>query len=282
LSDRQVALPNTWRNLVPDPNRKRNWWTMAEEKILREIFPKQGLAAAVAALPNHPESGIYWKARKLGLKPPAPDGFQPVYHTTPQIDELIKRELPKLTGKGKSTMRALCARLDRPEKWVAKRARQLGLFVPPRSQPAWTAEEDEYLETLAHLSLQQIRTHLRLRQFPKRSTGAISKRLHHLEIDKREAREASGYLSGAGVARMLGVTPTAVQKWVRRGELPAKRHGARKNDGKAAGSTPYEIKPADLREFVFRHPLKIDLRKLELEGDKVWFFALLENLNNVD
>lgn len=172
-------------------------WTTREEAVLREHYPRGGLGACLALLPERTDSAISGRASKLGLRHKADYSGLPKrrYSSSSFIDGAI-RDL-YLHHPERGAMRALCERLGRPRHWVQRRGRQLGL------------------------------------------------------------------------ARVLGIDPKSVTRWIHIGELRARRRGTKRLPQQ--GGDQHWIHWRDAQAFIAGDPDRIDLRKV----DHADFIALL-------
>ena len=151
------------------------------------------------------------------------------------------------------TITAISRALRVPRWAVKKRAQQLGMVRCKDRQ--WSREEEEFLEaSLPRLSLHTIARKLR------RSLTAV-----RLKAKRLGLRKSDGAFTARAVALGFGVDDHAVLRWINGGLLKAqRRHSDRDHD-------MYFISDRCLREFVVKHPLEFDVRKV----DQLWFIDLL-------
>ena len=78
------------------------WWTTSEDRILRHVYPLEGLQAAVAVLPGRTPRAIRQRALSLGLKAPrlSRAGLPRVrWHDTPELDAVLREQIPLLADR---------------------------------------------------------------------------------------------------------------------------------------------------------------------------------------
>lgn len=230
-------------------------WFPEDLAILREHYPKGGLAAVRPLLPHKTAGAIYVKAGALRLKAPLPPRSN--YTSTKFIDEAIKRYYlaPKKGGLSK-----LAHQTNRPRTWISARARHLGI-VPPRFQEKpWSEPEIELLHKHAPKLPGTIARILAKAGF-KRSNGSIKQKLIKLRCDRSD----DDTYSACGLAELFGVDEHLVLAWINKGWLKAQRKGsARQYD-------LYRIHRNSVRRFVSENAGAIDIRRVE----KHWFIELL-------
>lgn len=268
-------MTSSHRSLPPEPGRRRpfRYWTTTEIRALREAYPRGGMEAAQAAVPDRTMQAIYCKARELELQaPPQPNGHRggkkQKYVATPEIDEQIRAVYQDITGNGTGKAGAvndLARRLRLPRWWVCKRARNLGLTVPRFKEPNWTDAEDEILGATMHLKPTAVRSRLAKAGF-RRSKTAISVRRKRVGLKAADAEFCGGGFYNANrLAGLLGVDAKTVGGWIRKGWLRAKRRGTERTA--AQGGDQWWIKRSDLRAFIRDNAARIDLKKV----DQIWF-----------
>jgi hypothetical protein len=244
----------------------RRPWTGAEEKRLRELYPRGDAATMLEAFPGRTTCALYARACKIGLGVAGGRGGarrKRRHAWTPHEDEALRRAY----AEGRGAVRRLCASLAVSYPTAQRRAGVLGIDVP-RLRPAdWADQEDAILRESAHLGVPALRRRLASAGFP-RTAPAIYRRRAELGI-RALAREAAAEHKGVvlmpQVATMFGVSHHTVMAWVKRGWLSARRP-----DG-----CDYQTGAKAIREFVATHAAHIDLRKVEAGGDK---FVLLDLL----
>ena len=163
------------------------------------------------------------------------------------------------TGR-KSFLTELAQKLGWPYWAVQSEARRLG--VTRIKERNWSKAELEILERNAHWTPTTIRKRLKEQGY-SRSIAAIEVKRYRLSLFKSKE-----YLSAYDLAiNCFRVCPDVVTRWIKRGWLRAME----RKDVDRSDRTYYWIKPEWVYEFVLKHPLVFDLRKV----DQVWFIDLL-------
>ena len=237
---------------------KRRFWTTTELAVIREHYPAGGIDACESRLPGRSRSSIWQQAGKLGLRSPRQKvGVRKHWPNDPHIDEQIRFAHQRATKKG--DIERLAKQVGRPVWYVSKRARDLGLTTPRFKEPAWSAEELAIVEATRELTPEGTKRALARAGFKRSGTAVVVKR-KRLSIP---VPERVGIYSTGQVANLLGYERTTVIRWVRLGLLRADKRG-----------DDHEITEQQLRQFLIRHPLQVDLRRLPL-GNRPWFIQVL-------
>lgn len=239
----------------------RRFWTEEENAVLRKNFPKGGLAACGARLPERSRGAIYGQAHKLGLH--APGGYRQPIVVPAGLDDRLREEWPLLSGR--SAVRDLAERLGMPRWWVSDRARKLGLSTAQKKEPPWTAAETDLMKRVPLYDPDRCAQIFRDHGF-QRSPTAIVVRAKRLDLSRRATRPT---LSGTQAAKILGVDNKTLTQWCVAGELAATRRGD--NRTPQQGGSVWDIERATLRQYVIDQLHRIDIRKV----DKVAFVHLL-------
>jgi hypothetical protein len=241
--------------------RKHRFWTTREEKVLRDHYPTGGAAACLPHLPGRTFGAIYQHADAMGLAAPGNEFKRQRWATSATIDNVIRRYwLAPVRG----YQGACAAAVGRPPWWVSQRARKLGLLSPRFKEPAWTEEELELAAANGHRSLAFIQRILARHGF-KRSETAIQVRLKRLGPGSRKDPD---HFTASELARLMGVDPTTVGGWIRKGMLKARRRGTERTD--LQGGDMHWVHRRDLRAFIRDNAAAVDLRKV----DRFWFIDL--------
>ena len=171
------------------------------------------------------------------------------YDLDERAESLLNRHYDSRT----ETITVLARTLGVPRHTVKRWAQVLGL-ARTKERP-WSDDEVRYLESHYHrLHILTMARHL------KRSGTAVALKAKRLRIRKC----GEGY-TATGLAVALGVDSHKVIGWSESGKLRAERRRTdREND-------PYLILDEDVRKFIMRHPLEIDMRKV----DGVWLIDVL-------
>lgn len=245
---------------------RKRFWTAREESLLRAHYPTQGALGCAELLPGRGPYAIHEHARAMGLRAPAgrraPRQF---YAASPQIDEAIRRVYQ---GDGhKGAVGSLARTLGRPRWWIRERALRLGLQPPRFKAPDWTADEIEIAADLAHRPLSAIQRAL-ARAGYRRSEAAIAVQLKRIGAPTGRNADPDHY-TGSQLARLFGVDPKTVTRWIARGWLVAGKRGTERTARQ--GGDEWWIHRRDVAAFIFANAAAIDLRKV----DKFWFIDLL-------
>ncbi|MCV9960762.1 helix-turn-helix domain-containing protein [Pararhizobium sp. BT-229] len=250
---------------VPGKRDKR-FWTDDEDAIIREYFPAGGAAGCLARLEAHrTPTGVYQRAKNLGVTSSASSPHKGRYQATQEMDERIRKEWEQLDGKKKGEVRDLADRLSVPRWWLSDRLQALGLTIRHKKEPPWTAAEDELMKKAPLHQPDKAAKMFREHGFT-RSPTAIVVRAKRLDLSRRAARKE---LSATQAAKILGIDSKSVTGRILSGELPAvKRDDQRRIQ---QGGSSWDIKPADLRQWILDNIDAIDLRKV----DKVPFILLV-------
>lgn len=238
------------------------FWTTSEVALIRQLYPADGAAAVAAALPHRSLSSIHGKAQTMGLRAPkrAPTAgmeFARIYPNDPSIDEGIRRVYTTATRKGE--IKEFAAKIGRPAWWVQRRACKLGVTRTVRTRvDRWTDAEMRIVEDHASCMPKVIAQKLRRAGF-ERTPTAVAVALKRRGIDTSDPDR----WTADGLAKLLGVTGTAVRDWIERRGLRATRRSDK------PGSV-WLISRQELRRWVGSHQRFIDLRKV----DQVWFMDI--------
>lgn len=180
------------------------------------------------------------EARKAGV---VERGSRSKHHRiwTPEEDAIVRAHyLDKKSAGVAGLLRA------RSPAAIKERARRLGLS---RTVRLWTEEEEAWL--MAHSSQPLAKLRKRL----KRGTSAIYERLYRLG----GSRKSEDHYTGTQAALVLGVDSHKIEQWVSGGRLKATKleHVGREDRG------TWQIRPADLRQFVSENRTVIDVRMVD-------------------
>lgn len=141
-------------------------------------------------------------------------------------------------------------------RWVVKRwAQKLGLAR--QKEPPWTDSEMEYLQKWLHrISIAKIAKHL------GRTQTAVKLKAKRLGLRKSD----DGYTLRA-LCQGLGCDHHKVEQWVGLGWLKGNRRETERTHDM------WHFNDADIRNFIFNHPLEIDPRR----ADWLWLVAILSS-----
>jgi hypothetical protein len=235
-------------------------WSAQDTAIMREHYPKGGLAAARVLLPHKTDGAIYQQARALNLRAPGYQRQVERYFTSPHIDEAIRRYYHGTPRKG--GLSKLAHQLRRPASWVSSRARQLGCVAPRFRDPAWSDAEIEIAAPPRRQDPEHDRTHLApVRLQAHRRRGQQQARQAAVRAHRREP------LFGNRARRPVRRQSARRLQLDQEGLLIAKTKGTtREHD-------IFSIHVRDVRRFIVENAGAIDIRRVE----KHWFIDLLAN-----
>lgn len=163
------------------------------------------------------------------------------------------------TGR-KSFLTHLAQKLGWPYWAVQSEARRLGVTRSKESN--WSKEELDILERNAHWTPSTIRKRLKERGY-NRSVTAIEVKRYRLSFFRSKE-----FLSAYDLAiNCFRVSAEVVTRWIKQGWLRAME----RKDVNRSDCTFFWIKPEWIYEFVLKHPLVFDIRKV----DQLWFIDLL-------
>jgi hypothetical protein len=242
------------------------FWTEEEKAIIREYFPTGGAAACLTRLPPHrTPAGVYNRARTMGITSTAQSPHRGKFEASPEMDERIREEWAQLSGRKRGEVRELAERLGVPRWWLSDRVLALGLSIRHKKEPPWTPAEDALMQK-APLHMPDKAAQMFREHGFSRSPTAIVVRAKRLSLSRRDAREE---LSATKAASILGVDGKTITRLVFSGDLPA----TKRDDKRRAqqGGSSWDIKPADLRQWILDNIDQVDLRKV----DKVSFILLI-------
>lgn len=247
---------------------KRRDWTTREIELLREHYPRGGVAACMPHI-QRSRGSIYQHANALRLRAPGETGVREHWPNDPEIDAKIRRlhERPLLKG----AVTAFADQIKRPRWYVSKRARELGLKTPRFKELPWTDAELQILHDTAHIGTANARKAF-IRAGFNRSETAIHVKRKREGISMALARQDHGQYTATQLSHLFGVDAKTVTRWIALGELPAKHWGTNRTE--IQGGDMWQISERDLREFVVSHPLRIELRKIP-DSNRAWFIELV-------
>jgi len=265
----RTHLPRLSAPFVPG-RRDPRFWTDSERDVVRQYYPAGGAAACLAHLPAHrTKSGVYVQAGKLGLAATVGGGPKVRIETPANFDETLKDAWSQLDGKQRGAVNGLAEHLGVPRWWLSQRARKLGLTMPHKKQPPWTASEDALMAKVPLHNPDRCAEIFREHGF-KRSPTAIMVRAKRIGLSRR----FNEGLSARQAARILGFDDKTLTAYCISGELKASKHTD--NRLPQQGGSRWIIHPADLRQFVIDQLERIDFRKV----DKFELVQLLTTLTD--
>lgn len=187
-----------------------------------------------------------------------------LYVSNDLIDAQIRRTYHEKADKRTTnipTTGQLAKRIGWPVFAIRNRAAQLG--VARTKDSAWSDKELAILERYAWMSPERIRLKLKAAGFARTRTAI------DVKLDRTYARRNTPYLTGRGLATLMGIDSHAVTRWIKLGYLKAERRGTERHE--VNGGDMYMIHENDVRKFVYARPMEIDLRKV----DQLWFLDFI-------
>jgi hypothetical protein len=196
---------------------------------------------------------------KLGLKYVGTKKYagRAVDWTPPaNIEETVRQRYPTLNGKKRGEMAALADELQVPRWWLSGLARRLGLAMPHKKEPPWTAPELLLLQSVPLHDVDKCAEIFRENGFA-RSPMSIRVKSTRVGLSRRY----SATFSATAISRILGVDSKTVTREIIAGDMKAEK---RKTQRLAQqGGDPWSVTRADLRTYIVEHLERIDLRKVE-------------------
>ena len=243
-----------------------HYWTTAEVRTLRELYPTLGPRGIGDLLPGRTLSSVMSRASAEGVRylGPRREGRRVKWDATDEIDTQI-RGVYQASPPASGAARRLAEEIGYPYWWVTRRAAELGVARPAKKQPLWTAEEEEILQRHHGSDLEVIRRRLAAAGY-KRTRTAIQIRRKRLALSPRP----DGRYTAGGIAKLLGVDPKTPTYWIQAGWLEGERRGTERLD--CQGGDMWWVTHEDLRRFVINNPHLVDLRKIT---DAEWFIGMV-------
>ena len=243
------------------PGRRHDrFWRPDEDEVIRAKYPQHGAAACISLLEGRGMRAIYVRARALGVRFLGQAKYR--VYAKPD-DETVRSRWAELKGRG--SVLALAEDLGVPRVWLSRRALQLGLTMPHRKEPPWSAAETALMRSAPLHDPKRASRFFAEHGFD-RTPAAIMVRAKRLELSRRDSR---GTFSGTAAAKLLGIDSKTMTSWILAGDLEASRRDDRRLPQQ--GGSSFDIEPAELRRFILDNLERIDLRKV----DKFAFVALI-------
>lgn len=197
-----------------------------------------------------------WRARE----------FEP----TPEIISMLKRISAVGAGRhrhrnGVPTLEEYGRRIGWPRSALRRVADAEGLTRPKPSSfnRPWDEKELLLLEHNAHLKPASIQQKLAHAGFTRSPSAIWHKRL------EQHLKEGSPYYSASQLAEFLGLSERRIGRWVREKKL--KPRGREPRSAKQRGEVTLYFHRSEVRRFVRRYPMEIDLRRV----NQLWFLDLV-------
>lgn len=231
------------------------FWTEAESEIMRQHYPVSGAQGCLALLPGRLLAGVYGQAKKMGLKAPSmTKGPRRSWKITPELEGRIVEHWPNLEGKG--SVRDFAMELGIPRHVLTNAAIKLGLTMPHRKEPTWSAAEDALMAKVPLHDPHRCSVIFREHGY-RRSPSGITCRARKLGISRRY----TATLSATAASKILGVDSKVITRWCIDGDLKAVKRETQRLPQQ--GGNPWSIDRADLRQFVIDKIERIDFRKVD-------------------
>lgn len=229
------------------------YWTAAEDTIIGRYYPDGGKTGCEPLLRGRTGGAIEQRAYKLGINKKqrvdaiiAPEGF----------DDALRAFYQNGDGKKRGECNAFADQMKVPRWWCTKRATKLGLVMPHKKEPPWTAAEDALMREVPLHNPDKCAAIFRARGFV-RSPTAITVRAKRLDISRR----FNEGLSATQAAAILSLDPKNFGTMCARGEIAACRRNDKRQEQQ--GGHRWIIQPLDLRRFILANLERIDLRKVD-------------------
>jgi len=241
------------------------YWTTAEERKLRELYPMLGTKGMLEHLPGRTRGQIGQKASELRVRfTGSRQGGKPAkYHPTHEMDAAIRRVYQGTPVRG--AVKRLAAELELPDWWVKRRAAQLGVSRPQRKPSPWSEAEIAIVREHHHRDLEVIRRRLAEAGFRRSRTAIHIIRKRRLRLSPRP----DDRYTATELAKLLGVDSKTVGAWCDREWLEAERRGTDRTE--VQGGDMWWIEHAAVRRFVIENTHLVNLRKVT---DAEWFIHL--------
>lgn len=249
---------------VPGKPRHERYWSEEENAVLREHYATKGAAYCASLLPKRRARQVYHHAIALGLK----RGNQPLVRQpktllTAELAATIRERWPELAGRG--AVQRLAEELGLKRDTLSKFALQLGLTLPHKKEPPWTASEDDLLSRMLPKSSPAVLVGIFRDHGFVRSESAI--RIHAKRLQLSTRWRAT--LSARQAAAILGIDDKTATELCIEGRLKAERRESKRLPQQ--GGKPWSIRREDLRQYIIDNIERIDIRKV----DRVAFVDVL-------
>lgn len=256
----RASAPRLSPPRVPGKHSAR-FWTAEEDAIIRRLYPAGGATACVLELSKigsakaHTRS-VYLRASTLRVRFEGQNGGRKVRVRVDDagIDDKIQAGWPMLAGRGAVTRFA--DELGVPRSFLTDRAIRLGLTMPHRKEPPWTAAEEALMSRVPLHNPDRASAVFREHGFCRTPTSIVI-RAKRLGISRRR----KDVFSGTSAAKVLGVDTKTFSSWCIAGHVKAERRGTSRLPQQ--GGDVWSITPENLRRFVLDNLERIDIRKVE-------------------
>jgi hypothetical protein len=246
-------------------------WTDDEKKLIRLHYRETGTRVLRTLLPDRTPSGIRLIANSMELTYAKARHNKKAVAWTPKEDAIIRSKFPLIRMRGDSmTLEKLAEMLGKTPLQTRYRAMNLGLTRMVPKQPDWTDDEKEFVAEHVYRSVAWIREALRRKGYPRRSESSIATMRCRINC----AVVGNGVVySACELGYLMGKDSRQVTLWIKQGLLKAKPRTDSIDPRHGGVGDRWEIKPADVRTFIFKHPAYLDLPMV----DKNWFLTIMED-----
>lgn len=245
--------------------RHERYWSDTELAVVREHYADKGAAYCASLLPRRQLRQVYAKAYELGLyRGDASAPRRPPVKLTPELERQIREKWPGMSGRG--AVQALADELGIPRARLSDFIEKLGLTMPHKKEPPWSAAEIELMRRVPLHSPQTASRIFAEHGFQRTATSIVVK-AKRLSLSRRY-RET---LSATQAAAILGVDAKNFALECAGGQVKAEKRETRRLPQQ--GGHPWSIRREDLRQYVIDNIGRIDIRKV----DRFAFVDLLVN-----
>lgn len=246
-------------------------WSDEEKELIKLHYRETGTRILRVLLPDRSLSDIRQTANALGLTYVLSRRNKKAVDWTPKEDAIIRAKYPLIRmRKNPMTLAKLAELLGKTPLQVRYRAMRLGLTRANPKQLDWTEDEKEFVAEHVHRSVAWIRDALRRKGYPRRSESSIA--TMRCRINCSVVGNGVTY-SANELGYLMGKDSRQVTLWIKQGLLKARPRTDSIDPLHGGVGDRWEIKPADVRTFIFKHPAYLDLPLV----DKNWFLTIMED-----
>jgi DNA-directed RNA polymerase specialized sigma24 family protein len=190
-------------------------------------------------------------------------GKRTKYQASPEIDQIIQFAYERFWGANdRQALNRAARRIEWPGWKVKRRGQELGLARTSENTP-WKPEEERILRSNGQHSADYVVRALKIQGFCRSRTAV------HLKMRRERIKQTLDGYSSRQLAEAFGVDSHKIMRWISAGLLKADRR--EQNRVPIQGGCFWWITHTSVRNFVFRCPHEIDLRKVE----KWWFLDII-------
>lgn len=243
------------------PGAVKTPWQDWEINALKAAWPKGGLVAAQAALPQRSKNSIKGKAGALRLRIAGR-----VPHRRQESSEWIDAAIKRAYRQPKPELKRLAREVDREVGWLKWRAGMLGVRrVAEQPWRRWTDAEIDLLRDGIERGYALSTLHRQLHQAGfQRSLSATADHIGKLRIGWNRA-----WYTASEVGQLLDHNMKSVTQWIEKGQLSARRGVGIASEAHADDLETrrlcYQITIPSLRKFLVQHPRAWDHRRVRIE-----------------